>query len=91
MTDTTKLMEQTERGRRSAMVLEDLDTAFDALEEQCFDTFKGAPIHDNDGMLACRLYMKVLSDVKDRFELFVTTGEIARKDLARLSKEEDDG
>ena len=91
MTDTTKLTDQTERGRRAAMVMEDLEVAVVDLEQQCFESFKRSAIDDDEGRLACRLYMKVLADVKDRFELFVTTGEIARKDLARLSKEEDDG
>ena len=75
------LAEQTERGRRAAIVLEELKSAAKDLELQCFDTFKSSKISDDKGRLACRLYIRVLEDIMDRFEYAVVNGETARKKL----------
>ena len=90
MTNTVKLMEQTERGRRASMVLEDIKIAFDALEADCFDTFKNSELHDDEGRKDCRIYMRVLEDVKERFEDAVNTGEAARKSLTKIGEVQHD-
>lgn len=84
MTEKSKLTEQTDRGQRSEIVLQELDGAFTALEADCFDSFKNSDIHDDEGRLACRIYLRILDDVKSRFEYAVQNGEVARKALTEL-------
>lgn len=87
----TKLSDQVDRGLRGQAVLDSLDEAFDALEADCFDTFKKSELHDDEGRKACRLYIRVMEDVKKRFTKAVRTGEAARKELIKLTEEKDDG
>ena len=88
MTDTTNLSDQTERGRRASIVLEDIALAVADLEEQCFDVFKRSDLDDDAGRKNCRMYLRVLEDITDRFEFAVINGEISRKKLAEMSDEE---
>jgi hypothetical protein len=87
MTDDKKttLTRQVDRGQAAQTVLNELEQAFDALEQDCFDTFRKSEIHDNDGRLSCRLYLRVMDDVKGRFTLAVRKGEAARKELIRIN------
>lgn len=82
----TKLTRQIDRGQVAQTILSELEGAFDALEEECFETFRKSEIHDDDGRLACRLYLRVMDDVKGRFTRAVRDGEVARKELIRLNK-----
>jgi hypothetical protein len=83
MTDD-KLRAQVDRGETARLVLAELAKAFDALEKDCFNAFKQSDIHDDAGRKTCRLYLKVLDDVRTRFTVAVRTGEAAHKELARL-------
>lgn len=69
------------------MALKELDKAFDAIEQQVFETFRSSDIHDDTGRQTCRLYLKVLDDVKERFKRYVIDGENSRKELVRLKKQ----
>lgn len=89
MTDRDKLTKQTEKGRTAELLKSELNEAFSALEEQCFEKFKESSIHDNEGHMAVRVYLKVLEDVKDRFELSMVNGNIARKELVSLREDND--
>jgi hypothetical protein len=84
MTSETKLREQQDRGATAALILRELDAAFSALERDCFETFKNSDIHDDAGRKTCRLYLKVVEDIRQRFTQAVLTGEAARKELIRL-------
>lgn len=84
MTEEHKLLKQQEKGTRGKLVLEELETAFSALENDCFESFRNSDIHDDDGRKMCRLYLKVMKDVKDRFDLAVRTGDAAGKELAKM-------
>lgn len=89
MTDdkkNAKLTGQIDRGVAAEAVLHELEGAFDALEKDCFDTFRGSEIHDNDGRTACRLYLRVMDDVKSRFTQAVRTGDAARKELIKINE-----
>ena len=82
---THKLMEQTDKGQKSETLLHTLKDAFEVLDEQCYEKFRESSVHDHEGHMACALYMKVLDDVKDRFELAVVDGKAARKELIHLA------
>lgn len=84
MTDTDKLRSQVDRGETARVVLAELEKAFKALQEDCFATFAASDIHDDAGRKTCRLYMKVLDDVRTRFVVAVRTGEAAHKELIRV-------
>jgi hypothetical protein len=73
-----------DRGETARVVLAELDKAFAALREDCFNTFAQSDIHDDAGRKTCRLYLKVLDDVRTRFTVAVRTGEAAHKDLIRV-------
>lgn len=79
-----KLRAQIDRGTTASIVLAELTKAFTALEEDCFKAFKASDIHDDAGRKTCRLYLKVLDDVRTRFTVAVRTGEAAHKELVRL-------
>lgn len=85
MTDE-KLRDQLDRGQRSALCMQELTKAMEALERDCFDAFKRSDIHDDRGRTTCRLYLKVLEDVRIRFTTAITTGEAARKELIRVKE-----
>jgi hypothetical protein len=82
-----KLSEQVDRGLKGQAVLDSLEDAFDALEADCFDTFKKSELHDDDGRKACRMYIRVMEDVKKRFTKAVRSGEAARKELIKLTED----
>lgn len=85
MTDQTeKLRSQVDRGETARVVLAELEKAFKALEDDCFKTFAASDIHDDSGRKTCRLYMKVLDDVRTRFRVAVFSGEAAHKELVRI-------
>ena len=81
---TERLRSQVDRGTTARIVLAELDKAFKALEEDCFKVFRSSDIHDEVGQRTCRLYLRVLDDVKTRFTNAVRTGEAAHKELQRL-------
>lgn len=87
MSKNDKLMAQTDRGQKAEALLSELDEAFKSLEEQCFEKFRESSIHDKDGHMAVRVYLKVLDDIKDRFQLAMVNGEIARKELVSLRED----
>ena len=85
MTDQSeKLRSQVDRGETARVVLAELEKAFEALEKDCFSAFTQSDIHDDHGHKACRLYLKVLDDVRTRFTVAVRTGEAAHKELIRI-------
>ena len=84
MTDEAKLRDQMDRGERAEFVLKQLEEAFKALEQQCFDAFRHSDMHDDLGRRAARYYLRVMDDVRSRFEHFVLTGKNAQKELVRM-------
>ena len=80
-----KLTEQTDRGLKATATLVALGDAFEALEADCFDTFRNSDVHDDEGRKTCRIYLKVLDDVKARFVSAVITGDAARKELVNIA------
>ena len=86
-----RLAGQVDRGLRGQAVLDALEPAFDALEADCFDAFKKSDLHDDDGRRVCRVYIRVMEDVKIRFTKAVRTGEAARKELIKLKEDKDNG
>ena len=82
----TKLTRQIDTGEAANAVLTELEQAFEALEQDCFETFKNAAVHDDDGRRACSLYLRVMEDVKQRFVHKVRTGSAARKELIQLNE-----
>lgn len=81
---TEKLRAQVDRGEAARVALAELEKAFAALERDCFNAFKASDIHDDSGRKTCRLYLKVLDDVRMRFTVAVRTGEAAHKELVRI-------
>jgi len=86
-----RLAGQVDRGLRGQAVLDALEPAFAALEADCFDVFKKSDLHDDDGRRVCRVYIRVMEDVKIRFIKAVRTGEAARKELIKLKEDKDNG
>ena len=84
MADESELREQQARGERAAIALKELEAAFRALEQDCFETFRESDIHDDMGRKTCRFYLRVMDDVKQRFEIAVSQGEAARTTLIKL-------
>lgn len=76
-----ELREIVDKGERAELALKEIDEAFTALEAQCLDAFRKSDIHDEKGHRTCRLYLKVLDDVKTRFTTAVRNGEVSRKKL----------
>lgn len=87
MTDKTKLSEQVVQGQNARAALAALEEAFTALEAQCFDSFRRSAMHDDDGRKMCRVYLRVLEDVKARFAVAINNGEMANEELLRMKKE----
>lgn len=87
MADKTKLREQVVQGQNAQAAFNALEDAFTALEAKCFDTFRRSAMHDDDGRKMCRVYLRVLEDVKARFAVAMNNGEIANKELLRLKEE----
>ncbi len=79
-----KLRDQQDRGQRAQAALKELEDAFQALEADCFDAFRRSDIHDDDGRRTCRLYLRVMDDVRQRFQTAIVQGDAARKELVRL-------
>lgn len=84
MDQEIKYKEQMEEGNRASIALSELKGAVEALEEQCFATFKNAEFHDDDGRRACTYYLRVLRDVEARLNRSVLTGVNAHKKLMKL-------
>ncbi len=80
-----KLREQMDRGLRAETALQELEKAFEALREDCFNTFANSDIHDDAGRRTCRIYLKVLDDVKTRFVTAVRSGDAAHKELIKIA------
>ena len=81
----TKLTRQIDRGAAAEAVLTELEQAFDAMEKDCFETFRKADVHDDNGRRACTYYLRVMEDVRKRFTQSVITGNAARKELINLN------
>lgn len=80
-----KLARQIDRGARAEQTLQDLDEAFKALKQDCYDTFASSDLHDDEGRKTCRIYLRVLEDVELRFKTATRTGKAAQKELIRLN------
>lgn len=82
MADEGKLREQASRGealdRASKLFNEHV---FDELKQRCINTFEASDLHDEAGHKACRFYLQVLKDIRDRVDALVRTGEAARREL----------
>ena len=87
MANKTKLSEQVMQGQNARAALDALEDAFTALEAKCFDTFRRSAMHDDDGRKMCRVYLRVLEDVKARFAVAINNGEMANKELLRMKEE----
>lgn len=87
MADDTKLREQVDRGERAALVLKELDEAFEALEKQCFEVFRHSDMHDDAGRKAARYYLRVMDDIRERFRTAVVSGKNAHGELVRMKPE----
>lgn len=73
--------ELTERGRRAEVAQQELDRIFTELEEDCYDAFRWSDIDDDEGRRNCRLYLKVLDDIKGKLTVAISTGEVARLEI----------
>ena len=87
MTDRTdELHEQQGAGERSEMLLKALETEMTALEKRCWDTFRISDLHDDDGRMACRYYLQVLDDVRNRFKFSILQGHNSTDELVRMNR-----
>lgn len=84
--DESKLHNQMERAERVQVALDELEEAFKALEADCFEAFRQSDIHDDAGRKTCRLYLRVLDDVRGRFTKALHTGKAARGRLADIKE-----
>lgn len=64
------------------------DQVQEELQAQCFETFARSNPHDADGHRMQNLYLRVLSDVRDRINRYITSGEVARKKLINMPRPE---
>lgn len=78
------LREQQGQGERAELVLKALAPVFEQLEKDCFSTFRKSDIHDDRGRATCRIYLRILDDVKERFEQQVRTGAVASRQLVEI-------
>lgn len=83
---TTKLNRQIDSGDAASRTMQELEGAFKALEQDCYDAFRRSELHDDEGRKACRLYLRVMDDVKQRFTLAIRNGDAARKELINLNE-----
>lgn len=84
MADESTLRDQIDRGERASVALKELQGAMEDLEKKCFETFRNSDMHDDIGRRSCRYYLRVLDDVRQRFELHIRQGKDANKQLIRL-------
>lgn len=82
----TTLTRQIDNGEAASRTLLELEGAFNALEKDCYQTFSESEIHDDDGRKTCRIYLRVMQDVKQRFITAVRHGDAAQKELIRINK-----
>ena len=80
------LIEQQRSGERSELLLKDLGKEIEALEKRCWDTFRISDLHDDEGRLACRYYLQVLDDVKNRFRFSILQGKNSTDELVRMNR-----
>lgn len=83
MTDSTKLREQTDRGLKADAVLDVLGDKFKEMEQECFEAFKKSDMDDDAGRKNLRLHIKAMTDLKDKLEADVISGNNATKQLNR--------
>ncbi len=83
---TTKLSRQIDSGDVASRTMQALEEAFQHLDDECYRTFSTSDIHDDEGRMVCRLYLRVMDDVRNRFMLAIRNGETARKELLRLNE-----
>jgi hypothetical protein len=67
--------------------MEELQEVCAGLEADVMATFNDADIHDIEGLVACKMYLRVLEDIKSRFDLAIQNGHYASKELIRLGAE----
>ena len=86
MSTEETLREQQAHGDRVVIALDVCTQIISELENDCILTFRNSDIHDDGAHRACRYYIRVLDDVKERMRLAITKGENARKELIRLKE-----
>lgn len=85
------LAEIMDRGERAKVIWAEIEEVFKALEADALKTFRKSDLHDTEGLRAARYYLRVLDDVKQRFDLAVHRGKIADHKLERMTGADDDG
>lgn len=80
----SRKQEQAARGDRCAALRQELEETFADLERECFETFRRSDVHDASGHRACRMYLRVLDDLRDRLTHKIVTGEASKKELLTM-------
>lgn len=77
------LQEQLDRGVKSEKLLADpvFNDAWDAVAKAIHDQWAQCPLRDLDGQHELRLMLKLLTELKQVFELAVTDGKLAAQEL----------
>lgn len=81
--EASQLREQTDQGRRARITEKVLDDAFGYLETECLQKFRESSIHDAEGHMAVKLYLKISADIKDYLKMSIYNGQAARKALIK--------
>jgi hypothetical protein len=84
--DLAKLVE---RGVAAQALLQDpmFQEAWDTMAKAIIERWEACPIRDLEGQQQLKLMRKLLDDLRAVFELAVTDGNEARRELDRLNKQ----
>ena len=74
-----------DRGAKTSFVRSEIESICDELEETVIDTFRVSDILDSPGHTACRFYLEVLGDIRQKMTTRIATGKAAETKLVKMN------
>jgi hypothetical protein len=74
-----------DRGAKTDFVRAEIESLCDEIEETVLNTFLESDILDSPGHTACRFYLEVLGDIKQKMVSRIATGKAAESKLVTMN------
>lgn len=74
-----------DRAAKTNFVRSELESICDELEDTVLETFRVSDVLDSPGHTACRFYLEVLGDIRQKMVSRIETGKAAESKLVTLN------
>ena len=89
MSDSTRLIQDADRGERAEKVLAETRSILDELDKNVIEEWRECSIFDKEAQTECLVMTRVIADFRDELERRIQDGNYARQQLKEMREDDE--